>query len=357
MTKEKYIATLIGCAIGDTLGMPVEGWKKEQIKKYIGRIENPIAPFFVKDEQGNILDKDEFGRIRYLSKGLNLGDVTDDTCLTLVLAKSISETKYLDLNNIAKKQIEAYDEWFLNYGDGGFGQTTRDAFKNLKEGINPLNSGVVGGPGNGPAMKMSPIGLYIDATDMIDEGISSAEKIGKITHLDPRSIVSGIVQATAVYILLRNVSKDSFIPMLIDVCRKNEKAISNEFRKFEEGSFLSKLQWILENKDVSCEVAHEFLGSSSFCFSSHAFTLFMFQKYWDDPINGLIETINYGGDCDTTGAMFGVLAGAKNGMIFPKKWTEKIKDIDIISTYAENIYSLKSIEKENERIKKEISRR
>jgi len=30
--KERYQAILFGCAAGDTLGMPLEGWKQEQIK-------------------------------------------------------------------------------------------------------------------------------------------------------------------------------------------------------------------------------------------------------------------------------------------------------------------------------------
>ena len=33
--REKFIATLVGCAIGDSLGMSVEGWKRKQIQKYI----------------------------------------------------------------------------------------------------------------------------------------------------------------------------------------------------------------------------------------------------------------------------------------------------------------------------------
>ena len=33
--KEKYSATLIGCGIGDILGMPVESFSKEQIQYYI----------------------------------------------------------------------------------------------------------------------------------------------------------------------------------------------------------------------------------------------------------------------------------------------------------------------------------
>jgi hypothetical protein len=55
----RYRAVLIGTAIGDTLGMPVEGWKKEQIHKYVGRITKPIAPVLLKDKQEmiNLADK------------------------------------------------------------------------------------------------------------------------------------------------------------------------------------------------------------------------------------------------------------------------------------------------------------
>ncbi len=39
-----YQATLLGCGIGDSLGMPVEGWSKEQIVKYVGKITDLIDP-------------------------------------------------------------------------------------------------------------------------------------------------------------------------------------------------------------------------------------------------------------------------------------------------------------------------
>ena len=33
LIEEHYIATLVGFTLGDRLGMPVEGWKQEQIAK------------------------------------------------------------------------------------------------------------------------------------------------------------------------------------------------------------------------------------------------------------------------------------------------------------------------------------
>lgn len=74
---------------------------------------------------------------------------------------------------------------------------------------------------------------------------------------------------------------------------------------------------------------------------AYPFTIFMFQKYWDDPVKGIIETVNFGGDCDTTGAIFGALAGARHGMVFPKEWVDVLKNKDRLQKAAEGIYALR----------------
>ena len=66
----------------------------------------------------------------------------------------------------------------------------------------------------------------------------------------------------------------------------------------------------------------------------------MFQKYWNNPIEGLIETVNWGGDADTTGAIYGALCGAKHGMIFPEKWIKETKNLEPLIKAAEGIYDL-----------------
>src|SRR5688500_5517293 len=131
MNKERFRAVMLGTALGDTLGMPVEGWKKEQIHKYEGRIIHPIDPVFVKDITGNYDEEDEYRKLKYYTKDFNKGEFTDDTILSLALARALSAGRF-DLNDIAQKQLDEYVKRLMPDGTvfGGFGGTTIAGFKN-----------------------------------------------------------------------------------------------------------------------------------------------------------------------------------------------------------------------------------
>ncbi len=337
--KERYIATVVGTACGDSLGIPFEPWKREQIQKYVGRVTTLMEPFVVLDEKGNKVTSDEFGKLKYWGLGKKKGQWSDDTILTLAIAESLVECAGMNLEDIARTHLAAFE----TEPKAGYGYTTRDALKRLQEGISPWKSGVIGGPGNAPAMKMAPVGLYMHATGQYEEGLQFAEHIGRMTHLDPRSIVSGIVQAHAAYNALRDVPRHDFIDSLRDVCQNHEQPVTPAFPLHEAGSMMERLEWISEHRNESNDAAHEHLGSSSEVFASHPFALFMFQKYWDDPLEGLIETVNYGGDCDTTGAIYGALAGAKNGMIFPQEWLDVLNQQERLVSAGRRLYELREI--------------
>lgn len=342
--KEKYIATLIGCAIGDTLGMPVESWSREQIGKYAGKITEPIYPILIKDEKGELIRKDEFGELKYWTRDLKKGEYTDDTILTLAIAESIAEKKAFDFQDICQKQIEAYNLCIQPDGHvkGAWGGTTKKAFEKIKSGVSPLESSVEPGLGDGPPMKMSPIGIYMHATGKYSEGLKVARLTGSSTHTDERAITAGIMQAYAIYTLLNNkILKEQFIDSLIYLCEKEEKPLNNNAALAERGNLTSRLKWIQDNADIEDEEAYKYLGNSSLVFEAYPFTIFMFQKYWDAPLEGLIEVVNWGGDCDTTGAMYGALAGAKNGMIFPEKWLEVLQNKERLKNAAEQIYEIR----------------
>jgi len=342
--EDKYIATLVGTAVGDTLGMPVEAWKPEHIRKYIGRITKLIAPVIPRGSSGNEVRRDEFGRIGYgFTRIFEKGDYTDDTILTLALAESIADKKCVDLKDVARHHVLAYEKQILPSGEvkGGFGSTTTQAINNLRKGIPLTQSGIIGGPGNAPAMKMAPLGLYMNATGKYDEGLKQAEDIGRITHLDPRSLASGVVQAHAVYSLLKVISRNEFVESIANVCRKNERPLTPELRAQEAGTLTDKIKWVARNQGANAEEVYQHLKCSDLVTESYPFALFMFQKYWDEPIEGLIETVNFGGDADTTGAIYGALCGAKNGMIFPEKWVKEIKNLEPIIRAGKGLYSLK----------------
>jgi len=328
--KERYRATLIGCALGDSLGMAVEGWKKEQIQKYVGKITDLMDPVVIRNSDGTLQTQDEFGKLKSWTKNLKKGEYTDDTLLTLAIAESIVDKGGLDLLDLTKKQIEVYESCIQKDGSikGAYGKTTMDAFDRINQGTSPEKSGLFPGLGTGPCMKVSPIGLYWHASGNFDESLDMAEKIGRSTHLDERSIATGVIQVAAIRSLLWNYSKKDFLSELVITAYGREKVLTDGSLLVEKGDLTSKLNWIYANQDIPDNLAHEYLGSSSLAIEAY-------------PLEGLIETVNYGGDCDTTGAMYGALAGAKNGMIFPEEWLNQLQNKEKIIDLADKIYSLK----------------
>lgn len=348
---DRYRAVLLGCARGDALGMPVEGWKREQIKKYApnGKITDFIDPIIVRNEKGWRVRRDEYGKLKCWTRDFKAGEWTDDTILTMAIAESIASSGKMDLKDIAKRQLREYQIRKLPGGKvfGGFGGTTRIAFKRQEHGVSFYNSGVIGGPGNGPAMKMHPLGMWMHATGDVSFGLECAKIIGKMTHLDPRSITSGEVQAVAIYSLLNDCSREEFLETIRETSRTHEKPLDERFTWHKSGSLLKRIEWIYDNRDKSPDEAFSVLGASSAVYQSHPFALFMFQRFWESPLEGLIETVNFGGDCDTTGAIYGALAGARNGTkIFPESWKKGWSDIDRLYNVADGIYNIRDDRKE-----------
>ena len=339
--KERYIATLVGCALGDTLGFPVETWSPKEIKESIGKVTGPISPIF----QGQ--------KNQHWWEGYDVGFYTDDTILTLAIAESITGLERIDHEDIAQRQLQAYLSMPKNsHGKvmGGFGGTTVKAFKNLAQGTPYLKSGAEPGTGNGVAMKIAPVSIYSHARNIkLEEGINDTYIIGKTTHIDKIALQAGMIQYAAILALLDDgQSRTSLVEHLIELSLYYEDFLPDVSRAPEKGTYSEKLGWIAQNMDAQPHEAYKILGNSCYTGESVPFATFMFQRYWDRPIEGILRTINYGGDSDTTGAMFGAMAGARHGLIFPEDWQQTIKnprtgekDLERIVTLGERLYNLK----------------
>ena len=150
--KNRFEGTLLGLAIGDALGAPVEFNKPDNftpVNDFVGGGHFKLKP----------------------------GEFTDDTSLALCLAESLSRCKGFD----AKDQMETYWKWFvdghLSVGEKavGVGQTTMRAILTFKKTGEPFST--VTNPrsaGNGSIMRLAPVPLFY-----LDDPLKAIEMSGE----------------------------------------------------------------------------------------------------------------------------------------------------------------------------------
>src|SRR3989344_5523801 len=114
ISRDRVYGMFLGVAIGDALGMPVETFSAEKIASKYGRVTDYLRA----DGQKWLGDR-------------AAGTWTDDTQLTLVVAESLIRCQGIDLDVVAQCHLEQWEK----DGDLGFGGTTREALKKLKNGM------------------------------------------------------------------------------------------------------------------------------------------------------------------------------------------------------------------------------
>ncbi len=319
MTK-RYEAILVGGHLGDSLGGPVETWSTAEIERHYGRIDDLIAATLYRSNDGTIIPSHQAANNWHAQQ--RPGEPSDDTILTLAVARSLVDYGY-DLNAMAREHIAVIERRRKPDGSiaGGFGKTTLYAIERLAKGVSPHESGVIG-IGNAPPMKMAPIGLYAHATRSYDVSLAFARAVGTMTHDHTPSIAAGVTQAHAIHELLNGSERHEFLEGIMRVTRAEEQR-----RKGEDAESLSeRLTWVVEHQDADIEDALGTLHNDGRALCSYPFTIFMLQKHWDEPLTGLIATVNAGGDADTNASMYGALAAARHGRFWPDAWEKQLEE-------------------------------
>ena len=315
--KDKVRGAIVGVAIGDALGMPVEGLLPETIKKLYGHINSYRKP------------KSK------IHPTLNRGQYTDDTQLTIAIAESIIDRKEIDFEDIAVRHIEAYQ------GERrGWGKATRESCQRLEDGTNWWVSGESGAAGNGPPMKIAPIGVLY-GLGLIDkmEMVGSCINISKMTHEDPRAAIAAICQAYLVGTALKGGIETVMWELEyiggfageIELVFETDETFSRNLNK--------AINISLEGTD---EELREEIGVGSFVNMSVPFTYAMLYKYGEDLRDCMEKIVNQGGDADTTTSLAGSILGATYGYSkFPKRWRWGLEDRAKLIQIADDLYALK----------------
>ena len=303
---------LLGTAIGDALGLPIQFLDREVIAK------NPVTTM-----------------VGYGQFDVPAGTWSDDSSLSLCLAESLCNG--YDLNDISNNFIKWMFEGYWTPFNKAFdiGNTTYFAIVNLRNGISPHLAGMdrERDNGNGSLMRILPLVPYI--LNMKEEDrFRIIGEVSSLTHRHPRSILACIAlcEFAIQYINLQSV-EEAYQAMQQTILQllKKEMFIEEDI-PFKRLVSLSYEEFkAIELKDIrSTGYVIDTLEASLWC-------IFNTTSYKD----AVLKAVNLGDDANTVGAITGGLAGIIYGYdTIPSEWLEVLAKKDDIIELADKLDSI-----------------
>jgi ADP-ribosylglycohydrolase len=270
---DKYRGALLGLAVCDALGTTLEFKAPGTFTPIRGMIGG--GPF-----------------------GLEPGQWTDDTSMALCLAESLVETCRFD----PLDQMERYVQWHLHghLSSTGtcfdIGTTTAWALRRFQEKHEPFC-----GPtnprkaGNGSLMRLAPVPLFFarDPVQAIEKsGESSRTTHGAVVCVDACRYFGGLIAGAVNGATKEELLSDHYSPV---PGHWGDHPLTPEIAEVAGGSFKRK-----EPPDIR---------GTGFVVDCLEAALWAFHRgaSFED---GALWAVNLGDDADTTGAVFGQIAGA-----------------------------------------------
>jgi ADP-ribosylglycohydrolase len=301
---ERYRGSLLGLAAGDALGTTLEF-------KYPGTFD-PID-----DIVGG-------GPFR-----LRPGEWTDDTSLALCLAESLIATGGFD----PLHQLETFRRWWR---DGhlsstgrcfDIGNTTRSALARYEQTGEPYP-----GPtdsysaGNGSIMRLAPAPLRYARNPL--EAIARSAESSRTTHgapecLDACRYLGGLIVGAVNGVPKDELLAESYSPV---PGLWQAEPLAPKIAEVAAGSFKVK--------------EPPAIRGSGYVVQSLEAALWAFHRT-DNFRDGALLAVNLGDDADTTGAVYGQLAGAYYGEPgIPAAWREQLALRELIEEQARRLLEL-----------------
>ncbi len=246
--------------------------------------------------------------------------ISDDTEHTLFVAQSL----IAHANSIERfqRRLAWTLRWWLVSLPAGVGFATLRAILRLWIGYRPALSGVRSA-GNGPAMRVAPIGaLFAESPSRLDEFVAAATRI---THTDCRALTGAKAIALVVaWIVREDLTKrpdiDDFVSLLLTAGPND-----SEWRELLEAIGKAHRQHDSVEKfaaDLGLQA-----GVTGYVYHTVPVAAYAWFRHFGNFEQTLTSVLECGGDTDTTGAIVGALAGAVVGdEDIPRRWIDGIAD-------------------------------
>lgn len=330
--KDRIRGSLIGGAIGDALGYPVEFiYDYRTIQKKYG--ERGITRY--ETTQWWMTECEQDGKAL----------VSDDTQMTLFTACGLlnaqeklgghAHTDDSTSDDIRKHSIcSAYLEWFYTQIDRpdrkpmncwirkcpeinhrrAPGNTCLGSLMEIHNGREPHNNS----KGCGGIMRVAPIALF----GLGEERIPTIEAMDKlaadaaeITHQHPLGYIPAAMVVHIIYRLATDPTptRDAFYAYTEEAMNTMDILYPEHGSSMEYMRMLVKKAFTLAASDLPDNEAIELIGGGWVGDEALAIAVYCAAKYFDDFENAMIAAVNHAGDSDSTGAVTGNILGAAIG--------------------------------------------
>lgn len=285
---------LLGLAIGDALGVPVEFMSRDEVK------QNPVTKM-----------------LGYGTHHQPPGTWSDDSALAFCLAETIAQG--FNLSDLADRFIKWKNQgyWSAHGTVFDIGIATAKAISRLEQGVNPIEAGGTSerDNGNGSLMRIAPLVFHLQALPLAQRFKTTAQ-VSALTHAHPRSMAACIIHIEYLLLLLNGKTPHQAYEQL----RKNlpQQLMDWGLHATELAHFDSLLQADIsklhESEIKSTGYVIHTLEASTWCLLTTA-------SYEE----AVLKAVNLGDDTDTTAAVTGALAGLTYGTSdIPSQWISQI---------------------------------
>lgn len=334
-TLDRFRGCLLGGAVGDALGAPVEFSKRPQILERFGPL----------------------GITRYAPAYGRLGAITDDTQMTLFTAegllRGLVRGALKGITTYPGVTSHAYLRWLVT--QGGVPEPTvsvsmngwlighRELFARRAPGKTCLTALVRcarfgdaaenDSKGCGGVMRVAPVGLFVwepSGAQQPDEAFRLAADIAGLTHGHPTGkLASGFFAA--------------LLPRLLDGAALTEAladahAVLPKTPEAEETRRAVRLAEDLAGTDLQPHEAIARLGQGWIAEEALAIGIYaaLAAPSFDEAV---ILAVNHDGDSDSTGSLAGQLRGAMEGVgAIGKHFLRELELRDVIDELARDLY-------------------
>lgn len=295
---DRYRGCLLGLACGDALGGPLEFRSRGEIahdypdglREFIGGGWLSLAP----------------------------GEITDDTQMTLALARALADTSFR-----MERVVEEFLAWYRSEPKD-IGRTTRQALSRLAAGEWWETAGEAavaanpgGAAGNGSVMRCAPVALRYRRDPEALQRVSL--DTARITHADPRSAWGAVAVNQAIVHLLAGRPLDAAISAAVDGIPEASVRAAVLDASARDDAPRRAGGFVLDT-----------IAAASWCLRQ--------TSSFEDAV---VAAVGLGDDTDTTGAVTGALAGAAYGLVqIPGRWVDRVQFRDELRALADRLLDL-----------------